>query len=126
MRHVINSSREKVRMLAALSTLACSAFTAHTADKEENPRKAKISVWTGAVEKSKVAIGGETTGVVLTTGEGDRYELGLGKKRDSTDKYKGKTVTVQGTVEVHPGVEVAERRIILVKSIKEAKANPQN
>ena len=125
MNHVIISLNKKVILSAVLTALGCFAFTARTADKE-NPGKAKMSVWTGIVETGVVAIGGETTGVILSTGGGDRYELDLGKKRDSTDKSKGKSVTVQGTLEIRPGVEGAERRIILVKSIKEARANSQN
>ena len=62
-----------------------------------------------------MAIGGETTGIVLVT---DRDQLELqpadSAMRQRLQELNGKTVTIRGTLETFPGVEVRTRRIIKV------------
>ena len=85
--------------------------------------KQAAKTFEGTLQTGIVAVGGETTGIVLKTKAHGQYELDL-KKDDKllklADKLNGKKVVVEGDYKPRPGVEVKERRIILVKSIKEA------
>lgn len=77
----------------------------------------------GTLRTGIFAIGGETTGVTLTTAKGT-YELDLGKDeglRAHADKLDKKTVRVTGSLTVRKGVEVKERRIVRVTRLEEAK-----
>jgi hypothetical protein len=80
----------------------------------------------GKLQTGIVAIGGETTGVILDVkkkGKVVRYELDLTKNkalRDKADKLNGKEVEVKGTLNVRKGLAVKERRIITVTSLKAA------
>lgn len=77
---------------------------------------------TGTLRTGIVAIGGETTGVILETKEG-KYELDFGKDkelRQKAGKLNGKTVQVAGTLEIRKGVEVKERKIVIVTRLEEA------
>jgi hypothetical protein len=72
-----------------------------------------------------MAIGGETTGVILTTENGVKYELDFGKDRGLAriaDSLSGKQVAVTGVLHVIQGVEVGERHIIEVTGLAEAKS----
>jgi outer membrane protein OmpA-like peptidoglycan-associated protein len=74
--------------------------------------------WTGRVQTGMMAVGGETTGIVLTVGN-DRFELQAADEtmtRQLRD-LNGKTATIRGTLDVRPGVEVQSRRIITVREI---------
>lgn len=66
-----------------------------------------------------MAIGGETTGVVVTTADG-AIELKLTEKqRPEAEKLKGKVVVVSGKLEVKPRVTGKGVRLILdVTSLK--------
>ena len=100
--------------LIASGLICLAALSATAADKEEP----KATEWTGKLETGIVAIGGETTGVVLTTKSG-RFELQLNKEqREKAEKLNGKQVTVTGKLTIKKGVEVRERRIIEVTTIK--------
>jgi outer membrane protein OmpA-like peptidoglycan-associated protein len=74
--------------------------------------------WTGRVQTGMMAVGGETTGIVLTVGS-ERFELQAGDEsmRRQLGDLNGKTATIRGTLEVRPGVEVRSRRIITVSEI---------
>lgn len=73
--------------------------------------------WTGKVLTGVVAIGGETTGIVLETAQG-RLELQCdAAQRAALDGLKGQQVTVRGKLDIRPGVEMPERRIITVTEI---------
>jgi hypothetical protein len=74
--------------------------------------------WTGMVSYGVMAIGGETTGIVLTTGT-DRFEL-----RPATNsigiqlrEMDGRAVTVKGILATRQGVEVTERKILTVSLV---------
>jgi hypothetical protein len=82
-----------------------------------------MKTYEGTLQTGIMAIGGETTGVILETGEGSPYELDLGSNeelRKLAEKLNGKKVVVQGDYKPRPGVEVSERRIIEVKSLEKA------
>ena len=74
--------------------------------------------WTGRVQTGMMAVGGETTGIVLTVGN-ERFELQAADEtmRRQLRDLNGKTATIRGTLEVRPGVEVQSRRIITVSEI---------
>src|SRR5260221_9512629 len=90
----------------------------------DEPKDKKTTDYTGKLQTGVVAIGGETTGIVLTT-KTDKFELYLGKNKElleKADKLNGKEVVVTGILNVKKGVEVKERKIIVVSAIKEAEA----
>jgi hypothetical protein len=66
-----------------------------------------------------MAIGGETTGIILATSD-DRLELEPADDamRRQLEGLNGKTVTVRGTLESRPGVEVRTRRVVKVTEIR--------
>ncbi|MBV9124604.1 MAG: hypothetical protein JO112_14705 [Planctomycetes bacterium] len=75
----------------------------------------------GTLRTGVVAIGGETTGIVLQTKAGT-FELEVGRNkqlREKAEHLNGKEVAVTGTLTVRQGVEVKERKIIRVASLKE-------
>lgn len=89
----------------------------------QEPKDKKEAVWTGKLQTGVFAIGGETTGIVLATKDKGRFELDLGKNkalREQAEKLNGKQVEVKGTLMIRKGVEIKERRIITVTSVKEA------
>jgi hypothetical protein len=80
--------------------------------------------FTGKLTTGIMAIGGETTGTIISDGK-TTYELDV---KDAALKAKvkelsGKQVTVQGTLTVKVGVEVGQRRIITVESLEAAPAS---
>jgi outer membrane protein OmpA-like peptidoglycan-associated protein len=74
--------------------------------------------WTGRVSTGMMAIGGETTGIVLVT-DGDQLELQPADQamRQRLQDLNGKTVTVRGTLQTTRGVEIRTRRIIKVSEV---------
>lgn len=106
----------KIILLAGIVWLVCSV--AFAADKE-----AKRVELTGTLRTGIVAVGGETTGIIIETKDG-KYELDFGKDkelRQKAEKLNGKAVTVAGTLEIRKGVEVKERKIVAVARLEEAK-----
>ena len=67
-----------------------------------------------------MSVGGETTGILLVLAQ-DRLELQPKDQamRRRLEQLDGKTVTIRGTLETRPGVEVKTRRIITVTEIVE-------
>lgn len=101
-------------LTVAAAFLSLAAFAA---DKN-SPKQVEMK---GKLRTGVVAIGGETTGIVLEAAEG-KFELDLGKNkelRQKADKLDGKNVVVTGTLQVRKGVEVKERKIITVSGLKE-------
>lgn len=77
----------------------------------------------GVLKTGIVAIGGETTGTILTTPAGT-LELDFAKKRDLqllAEKLDGKEVVVTGALTIRKGVEVRQRLIVAVQKLKAAK-----
>jgi len=67
-----------------------------------------------------VAIGGETTGIIVETTKNDEYELDFSKNKKLAQKLQaleGKQVIVEGTLEIRQGVE-KERKIIITTSLE--------
>ena len=94
--------------------VALLALSALAADKQVEVK--------GTLRTGVVAAGGETTGTVVETKEGT-YELDLGKNEDlrlTVEKLDGRAVVVTGSLTVRGGVEVKQRRIIAVSSLKAA------
>lgn len=76
---------------------------------------------TGTLRTGIVAVGGETTGIIIETKDA-KYELDFGKDkelRQKAEKLNGKAVTVAGTLETRKGVEVKERKIVAVDHLEE-------
>jgi hypothetical protein len=77
----------------------------------------------GTLTTGVIAIGGETTGIVVRSG-GSAWELDLAgdaelkKKAEQLDKQ---TVVVTGDYRRQKGVEVPERHIVRVKSLEAAR-----
>lgn len=104
--------------LLALGLFGLTALSALAADKAA-PKKVEM---TGTLKTGIVAIGGETTGTILKTKKGT-YELDFGKDKElraRAEKLNGKEVVVSGTLVIRKGVEVKERKIITVKTLKAA------
>ncbi len=74
----------------------------------------------GTIKTGIVAAGGETTGTILQTKEG-AYELDVPKNlRADVDKLNAKQAIVTGVLNVRKGIEVKERKIVTVDTVKAA------
>ncbi len=77
----------------------------------------------GILRTGIVAVGGETTGTTITNKSGT-LELDFGKNqelRELAGKLDGKTVVATGHLTIRKGVEVRQRAIVHVTSLKAAK-----
>jgi hypothetical protein len=100
--------------------LACCVWLS-TAVFAEGDKRTKF---TGILETGIVAIGGESTGIVLRTKE-KTWELDFRDNKEflkKADEWNGKQVTVEGEATQKGGVEILERHIIHVRSIRPAAA----
>lgn len=78
----------------------------------------------GTLETGIVAIGGETTGTVIRAGN-VTWELDLGgdaKLTAQAEKLNKQKVVVTGAYSKKAGVEIAERHIVKVQTLKSAAA----
>lgn len=74
--------------------------------------------WTGMLRTGVVAIGGETTGIVLETADGKFEVQGATKAvQAELQKLDKQKVVVHGTLARKPGVEVKERAIITATKV---------
>ncbi len=73
--------------------------------------------WTGRVQARVMAIGGETTGMLLETPAGRLELTGTEAIRAAIAGLDGQQVVVKGRLETRAGVEVPVRRIIHVTEI---------
>jgi hypothetical protein len=74
----------------------------------------------GTLQTGIVAIGGETTGVVVKS-KGIAWELEFGKNaelKQTAAKLNGKKVVVEGSLERRGGVEIKERWIVTVTKLQ--------
>jgi hypothetical protein len=102
-------------LLSAAGLVGLLALSAATAGGQ--PQQVELR---GKLRSGVVAVGGETTGTAIETDKG-RFELDLGndqRLRRHADKLDGEAVVVKGTLAVRKGVEVAERRIVTVRSLE--------
>jgi hypothetical protein len=76
----------------------------------------------GTLRAGMMAIGGETTGVVINA-KGVTWELDLRQAPGAMARAQsldGRKVVVKGTLEVKPGVERRERAVVTVTSLEPA------
>lgn len=76
----------------------------------------------GKLQHGVFAIGGETTGTVVTANN-ITWELHLGKEAElqkTAEKLSGQPVLVTGTLEKRKGVEIRQRWIVHVETLKPA------
>lgn len=106
-------------LILAASTLA----SAQRRDKKDESSGDYVKVEVrGQLDSHVFAIGGETTGVQVSAG-GTTWELDLGgdkKLKDVAERLHEKTVVVTGTLHVKTGVEIPQRRIIQVVTLRAA------
>lgn len=89
---------------------------------DQPDENAMEKTYTGTLKAGVMAIGAETTGVILET-ESGIYELDVRANPEAdakVDSLHGKRVVVTGDYQPRPGVEVKERRIIVVRTLREA------
>ena len=79
--------------------------------------------FTGKLTTGMAAIGGETTGTIISDGK-TTYELEIkdAALRAKADQLNGKQATVKGVLTVKAGIEIAQRRIITVETLEAAAA----
>jgi hypothetical protein len=78
---------------------------------------------TGKLMTGIMAIGGETTGTIITIPKQGTYELDIRGNKElqkAAADLKGKQVKVTGTLAIRAGVEVRQRRIIKVDTLAAA------
>lgn len=106
-----------VRTLGGLFAVFLVSVPAWAAD--EQYIKVEIK---GTFKSGIVAIGGETTGATITANK-VTWEVDLSKNKEAraaAEKLSGKQVIVHGSYHRKPGVEIRERHIVVVESLKAA------
>src|SRR5690349_12796787 len=110
-----------MRTLGRLAGLVVAALAVSFVTAADDKPAGDIQLETkGQVMTGIAAIGGETTGVLISTKGGFGCEL-AGKVDEKFDK---KTAIVTGTFAQKEGVEVRARRILTVDSLKAAEEKP--
>lgn len=114
-----------LRLLAAAFVVTGTALLAAPdapKGKAGNESKSAMKSYEGTLKTGIMAIGGESTGTILTTSAEGVYELDLKnpKLKAQAEALNGKKVIVEGIYKPRPGVEIKERRIIDVKSLSAA------
>jgi hypothetical protein len=100
------------RIFVTVGLVCLFALPALAADKAVKMR--------GTLRTGVVAIGAETTGIIIETRDGN-YELDFGSDqqlRKKAEKLNGKTIVVAGTLNARKGIEIRERRIVTVTSLE--------
>lgn len=110
---IVRTSGSSLVQFAALSSVASSGQEA----------KGQIVRLEGTLETGIVAIGGETTGTVLRLNNGQTVELEFVSegRRTQAEMLSGERVLVAGFLRVVQGVEIRERRIVRVASLRAAR-----
>ena len=88
--------------------------------KKPNVKESITVTILGTLRTGIVAIGGETTGTTITA-KGITWELDLGKSvamRKAAQKFNGKKVIVQGSLNRRKGVEIKERWIVTITGLQ--------
>ena len=123
--HLSRNSKMKLLPVTSLafllSTLSCGLLASTTPFAVEPLEDEYIKVEVrGKLNNEIMAIGGETTGVIITA-NGVTWELDLSNSPDSQKKSKalnGKVVVVKGNLTMKRGVEIRQRWIVKVDSIE--------
>jgi hypothetical protein len=111
----------KVLLILALTSFLTFFATAATAPDENEGDYIKVEI-RGTLETGLMAIGGETTGTVVRV-KNVTWELDFGgneELRGLATKLNKKTVLITGTYEKKKGVEIRERHIVKVATLKAA------
>ncbi|HVT80770.1 MAG TPA: hypothetical protein VHM90_08930 [Phycisphaerae bacterium] len=112
----------KTHFLVIALFAALAATLAHAQTTATYPADNTFTL-TGKLATGIMAIGGESTGITLTTSANATYELDIkdaGLKK-AAEALNGANVTVTGTLTIKAGIEVAQRRIIAVATLEPAK-----
>jgi hypothetical protein len=126
--HIARGAAERLSGPVFIPAAGQYTWDAPTQARNDTMNKKKTSdaaesTFTGTLRTGIMAIGGETTGVILETDAGT-YELDVRANQDAERKLEsleGKKVVVTGTYAPRPGVEIKQRRIVIVRSIREAR-----
>jgi hypothetical protein len=105
----------RLTVVALLLTLALPL----AAEEKKNDPAIHLEI-KGKVMTGVLAIGGETTGAVISTKQGFGCEL-AGLKDEKLNK---KTAIVSGTFQIKPGVEIRQRSILTIEKAAEAAEKP--
>lgn len=111
----------KLYLCATAALILALPVGANQKGENEPDQYIKVEV-KGILKAGLVAIGGETTGTTITA-RGATWELDFGKKEDLrklAERLDGKPVIVTGTLEVRKGVEIRQRQIVTVITLKAA------
>jgi len=106
------------RLLLGVGVVLLSAANSLAADEDQH---IKVEI-RGVLKSGIVAIGGETTGVTITANK-VTWELDFSQAKDLqklATELNGKTVDVTGKYIRKPGVEIRERHIVVVETLKAA------
>jgi hypothetical protein len=124
--HPLKSWNEQIIAMKTLLLLALITFTPYFATSATVPEETdgdyiKVEI-KGTLETGLMAIGGETTGTVVRV-KNVTWELDFGSQeefRALAAKLNKKTVLITGTYEKKKGVEVRERHIVKVATLRAA------
>jgi hypothetical protein len=111
------------RITLALPLLLASVTWTALADDKPPADSIQVEV-RGTLQTGIVAIGGETTGTIIKSGN-VTWELDLGGDANliaQATKLNMKKALVRGAYYKKPGIEIAERHIVRVKSLAPADA----
>lgn len=114
-------------LVLLISVAIFGLFATQSARSEERTQDEYIKVEVrGKLDNEIMAIGGETTGVIITA-NGVTWELDFSNAFDLQKKSKpmnGKMVVVKGNLSVKRGVEIPKRWIVKVDSIEAGNVQP--
>jgi hypothetical protein len=105
--------------LALLALTAGATLPDGQGDKQLEMGYIKVEV-RGKLQTGIMAIGGETTGTIITAPQGV-LELDFGKSKELKDlaaKLDGKAAIATGTLQIRKGVAIKQRLIVSVKELK--------
>lgn len=108
--------------LATFASFTCLAKQSSDSGQELVARTKPVrGLYAGTIRTDILAIGGETTGVILITETQGVVELDCGNSRHlqrQAERLHGEKALVTGTYSEFPGVEIEMRRVIRVQAIR--------
>jgi len=117
----MHAQRTTMAICLVIAAGFCAAAASAPAPK---PADSTLTL-TGTLQTGVMAIGGETTGIQINSGN-VTYELDIkdAELKKKAEELNGKSVTIKGTLTIKQGVERGQRRIIAVESLVAATAKP--
>jgi len=115
-------SLELCGFMCVLAVASLPAFAQKKSDKPKVPDEYIRVEVRGKLQHGIMAIGGETTGTEIVVRD-IKWELDLGRDKKLprlAEQLSGKTVVVTGLLDRRKGVEIKERWIVTVESLKAA------